>query len=76
MPDRDRLETARKFAAGITRMLEIRGMSKEDLVQATGLGYTTIHRACCGHTTTNIDIAARIAKALNSPLDNLFSDPG
>lgn len=72
--ERDKLETARKFSVGIKRMLKIRGMSQKDLAQAAGLGEATISRACRANTTTNIDIVIRIARALDSPIDNLFLD--
>ena len=53
-----------------------RGMSQEELAAKSGVAEATISRLERRKNTPSLETAARIADALNLPVDLIFSDSG
>lgn len=71
MIDKDDLKIRRHLKAFIAERLDALQMNEADLARATGDSKTQIGRVAKGQSTPSVAFAARIAKALDSSLDEL-----
>jgi len=57
----------------IARMSEMR-MSQADLCRSTGLATSMVSHYCTGQRVPSVQVAGKIAKALDTSIDALFSE--
>ena len=61
------------FNNRLRKIMEERGMSQADLCRSTGLATSMISHYCTGQRVPSVQVASKIAKALNTSIDYLAS---
>lgn len=62
-----------EFKIRLVKIMEECGMSQADLCRKTGLATSMVSNYCAGRRTPSVQVAAKIAEALNTSIDYLAS---
>jgi putative hydrolase of the HAD superfamily len=62
------------FNVRLTKKMAERGITQADLCRLTGLASSMVSHYCTGQRVPSVPVAVKIARALNTTVDNLASD--
>lgn len=69
------VKSLQHFRQNVARLMEDRGLSYRELAEMAGMSYVFLHRVLTGKANPSIDVADKVADALDAQLSDLIADP-